>query len=246
MPHPFPITRIWADLIRTKYVDEIDFYAKCFAERVLPAFSRIAEEADEVEQKSWERRCEYATEDSDPAAIAEQARDEAVNFLMMMRDLQQGLVNVFGTGLYHLVEQQLLHFFRCGVLDPGEELQIIAAGKAKQVFTLAELADRLRTRGISMCELPSWQIVDDLRLFANSVKHADGPACEKLRQRRPELFTPTWETESDMAWPVRASVYQPLFGEGLYLAPREFDCFVGAAKKFWGELADEIVRVSPP
>jgi hypothetical protein len=44
------------------------------------------------------------------------------------------------------------------------------------------------TLGLDLSSLPSWPVIDELRLVANVVKHGEGDSAEKLRETRPELF----------------------------------------------------------
>ena len=73
--------------------------------------------------------------------------------------------------------------------------------------------DRLiKYYGIDIEKFSSWAKVNELRLLANAVKHADGDSCTELKGLRPDLFVSTHgqteRYELELVW-VRP-VLQPL------------------------------------
>lgn len=96
----------WAFQIRKSFLSDIDAFARCLSERLLPTFAKVEQEAERVEQETWERP--GYSEDIDPGELAEKARDKSVEFLQTMKSVQQGLINMFAAGLWHLFEQKLL------------------------------------------------------------------------------------------------------------------------------------------
>ena len=47
----------------------------------------------------------------------------------------------------------------------------------------------LSVYGIKIEAFHSWNKINELRLVANTAKHADGTSCEELKRLRPEHFT---------------------------------------------------------
>jgi hypothetical protein len=104
-----------ARYIRMAHPKPIDLYAGVLTDRLLPALSddEILKEADRIESQAFERLGErVAPEDYDPADFVDDARDEAVEYLLNVQDARQGVINTFAAGLYHRFEQQLSKFFR--------------------------------------------------------------------------------------------------------------------------------------
>ena len=85
----------------------------------------------------------------------------------------------------------------------------------------------------------------ELKLIANTIKHAEGPSAGKLYKIRPDLFSnPILQDESRMMT-KRWVVSKPLFGEDLYITLDDFTLFVEAVKGFWSEFA-EIIEAHYP
>ena len=102
----------------------------------------------------------------------------------------------------------------------------------------------LEDYGIDVATFSSWGKIEELRLVANCVKHADGPSCAQLKELRPDLFVPPFvkkETEeADLAFV--GQVFQPLAGEDLYVSANDFEKYVEAVKGFWQEFAEAFDR----
>ncbi len=227
----------WAHHIRDVFIPDIDAFARCLVERLLPTFGKLEEEADRVEQDAWDRP-RYA-EDVDPADVVEDARNEALAFLDTMQGIKQGLINMFAVGLYHTFEQQLLLFHRRGLLRPHEQ------GKAR-LWEIGEAKERLKDAGINIEKFTSWPPVKELQLLANTVKHADGRSCNELKALRPELFVrprchdPTPADEGLRNAYLRAPVFQPLVGESVYVTREQFKDYAAAVHRFLEELAEAL------
>jgi hypothetical protein len=165
-------------------------------------------------------------EDYDPGDFVDSARDEAVEFWQFMRDTRQGLINGFAATLYHLFEQQLCEFYR------------LIAWDKQAVLTGLEAQQKISTYGLDIAKFQEWASLNELRLLANCVKHAEGPACKQLAVLRHDLF------ERPSIGPSfggpRPFVEQPLSGEGVYFSIPEFDRMANQLKWFWKWVADEI------
>jgi hypothetical protein len=98
----------------------------------------------------------------------------------------------------------------------------------------------IRDYGINVENFISWPKVNELRLVANTVKHADGASCNNLKSLRPDLFdSPRLEGDASTFDLVKMrEVFQPLIGEDLYVNRDEFANYVSTVKQFWEELAN--------
>lgn len=92
--------------------------------------------------------------------------------------------------------------------------------------------------------LPSYGKIDELRLVANAVKHAEGPATKQLRQRRPELFSnPDYQEiyrdmEEHGLERTLGPVHSPLSGEEFFVSEKLLHEYAEAAESFFGEVAN--------
>lgn len=103
---------------------------------------------------------------------------------------------------------------------------------------------RLLRGGIDVRAFSSWAGVDELRLVANAVKHADGLSAKKLYEQRPDLFTHP-ELPKNALFSARAQprVFMPLLGEDLYVSLEDLRKYRDAVVQFWEELGRDMARV---
>ena len=153
-------------------------------------------------------------------------------YIQTITGIKQGLINMFGAGLYHFFEQQLLSYHRREFLFHNLEEH-----NDPDLLKVTKVCEICAENGIDLKSIASWsRIYDELRLLANTVKHADGWACDQLRSQRPDLFrSPTSvKLGSFLVSPV---VYQPLAGDGIYLSEEEFKRYTEDVKAFWPDFS---------
>jgi hypothetical protein len=220
---------IWADYVRNVFIPSLELYRRVVVEKVLPCLSNdvITEETHQVEREAFERMGNAVSpEDYDPGDFAQPAFDKGLEFYQLMHDTRQGLVNGLAAALYHLFEQQLCAFYR------------LMAWDKKAILTGRDAEEKLRALGLDVAEFPEWASLDELRLLANCVKHAEGSSSKQLADLRPDLFGRT--SIGPALTGSRPFVERPLSGEGLYFSATEFDTMVGRLKRFWVYVAEEI------
>ncbi|SRR5713101_4879567 len=222
----------WADYFNLIFIPEIEAYAACLTERLLSSFENLSDEANRVEQEEYERLCRLVPYEYDDASLAEHAMDKAIAYIQTITGIKQGLINMFGAGLYHFFEQQLLSYHRREFLFHNLEEH-----NDPDLLKVTKVCEICAENGIDLKSIASWsRIYDELRLLANTVKHADGWACDQLRSQRPDLFrSPTSvKLGSFLVSPV---VYQPLAGDGIYLSEEEFKRYTEDVKAFWPDFS---------
>ena len=226
---------LWPVIIRSRFVQQIDRYAGVLTDRLLPAFDNIDAEAQRVEDETYQRLfSQSSAEEPDVASLDERAKEEAGDFLLMMWRMKQAQINLQTVGLYHLFEQQLFEFHRLRLLPPN----------GSRVTTKIEIQNtkaELLKDGIDIEKLPAWTKVDELRLVVNCAKHAEGPACQQLRQLRADLLSNPSRRADGLPWPdPDPVVLNPLGGENLYINLRDFEEYVRSVKSFWSDLASAL------
>lgn len=214
-----------------EFIQRIDAFAGCLKKRLLPSFDTLMEDTHQLEREEIERLGRHATEETDPAHIAETAFNKALEFYQVMTEMAQGVRNLFAAGLYHMFEQQFLFFHRKELLHYDEETNL-------KLFRIAEAKKRLKALGIYIDKFRSWPKIKELRILANAVKHADGDSCEQLKRLRPDLFCYPDPPEVKNPFPLRPEVFEPLSGTAIYVSDEDFDTYVKAVKEFWSELVE--------
>ena len=229
--------RFWSRYFKQAFSKQIDLYCNSIIERVFPPFSSIGEEADAVAQAAYEQQGELPWNGrSDMADAAETSLEAGIEYFQALEAVRQSVMNIVHAGLYHLLEQQLIVFHRRQVLHPSEETD-------QSLISQKVLRQRLIQGGIDITTTPSWPKLDELRLVANCIKHAEGPSATELRSRRPELFVhPSLRGEDFFGSAATASVYQPLAGLDLYLDENDLRTYQAACVSFWNEFGILIVQ----
>lgn len=202
-------------------------------QRFLPTFDAIDQEAKSATDAEWERLMHLQGDpDQDPSALAEQAFEVGLVHYEAMSDIRQSLLNTYAATLYHAWEQQLLAFHRREVLHPAEE-------NDNALLNLKVFKERLNAAGIDITKLPTWNQINELRLLANAVKHADGSSADELKQLRPALFEHPSTTEFGLPqFQGVRRVYTPLSGDDIFVTLDALKSYCSALVQFWSELAN--------
>lgn len=228
--HPF-----WARHMREVFAPKTDFLRRAVAERVLPLFDEIEAEADRLTEEEFRRLGNLPASDYvDVGDLAESAQEAGLAHYESMTGLRQGMLNMFAVALHHLLEQQLLAFHRRQVLHPTEEhdLRLLKTGIIRA---------RLRDEGIDITQFRCWPKIEELRLVANTAKHADGESAANLQRLRPELFVPPILRGTRLgSRDYRRRVETPILGDDLYIEAGDLNAYADAVIEFWEELASAI------
>jgi len=210
---------------------QITIFVENIEGRLLPTFHDIESEAEKVQEQEWNRLCSSCSSpDIDLADLAEKARDAGIDYYMMVSGVKQSLLNVSATSLYHLFEQQLLFFLRREILHQSEENNI-------DLIKISILKERCLQHNIDVEIFSSWQTINEMRLVANTVKHAEGKSAIDLRKIRPDLFrNPVLEKFGPKLGGNFRCLYMPLAGEDLYLSIEDLKKYGRAITRFWDEM----------
>jgi hypothetical protein len=198
----------------------------------LAGFVNLEQRANAVADAAFKRYgSRPAADDSgDMSQEAEWANDEGQVYYDAMTGLRQATINLLAAGLFHLLEQQLAKLtfdrtFRGIHLNP-KDANLGPNGKLVQWYK--------NHFDLDLKLLPQWDTIDELRLLANAVKHADGGSAQELRSKREDLFrSPTLAklklpTPDYSHWPIRL----PLAGEDLFVTEQTFAEYANATHDF--------------
>jgi hypothetical protein len=230
--------RFWAGQFDREFVPQIQALVGTLRDRLLPAFDNLEAEAE----RRSDEKCEWlgslpGSEDVDMADLADKAIETGVAHYQMVSGLRQGLQNMFAAALYYLYEQQVMLFHRLEILDLGEE-------NDTALFKHSVFRKRLLRYDVDIKSFASWPLIDELRLVANTVKHAEGDSASDLHSRHPELFiAPSVAGLPFLGTKTVAHVFQPVMGEDLYVSVDDISQYANAVEQFWSELSDAMARV---
>lgn len=142
---------------------------------------------------------------------AEVALDIKIDHYQKLTELRQAMINMLVVSLYHLFEQHQNEF------------------------------NWLITDQATFSDLPTWPKVEELRLAANAVKHAEGPSAEQLRKLRPDLFVAPPFTMADFPFDVISDpITNPLGGVDVYLSADDFKEYREALDELWWDVLGRV------
>lgn len=235
--------KFWGPWIRRNYIGEIESLRATLLDRMLPALPDAEEEADVHTKGMWEWAiAQPSVSNDDPGMWVEWAQDQGLERYERLRNMRQAIQNMGTVMLWHLLEQQMLSFHLRQVVSIGEEQEIRCnPATHKNLHNLKKFKERLKQKGCDVTHLPSWQKVDELRLIANTVKHASGDSARSLYKTRPDLFMwPGAENISQRLTPYLPDVERPAGGEDLYVTEADLRLYFTTSAEFWTELCEMI------
>jgi hypothetical protein len=223
---------IRGDYITGVFVAQIKQFDKMFSETVFPPFADPEAQANKVAQDYWNQKmsepCGPDGPDQEPGDIADDAQQKSIDFYETMFAMHHTVVNLFTAGAFHLFEQQV-----------GTLLEDWTGKRPKFPFdelgtlTLKDAAGN----SIAVTSAPMWAKLDELRLVANVVKHAEGDSASKLRAVNDAHFKlPSVRGTELEKWFGDRMLGEPLTGEGIYVTKGDYDAFVAAVIDFWNWL----------
>lgn len=228
--------QFWASHIRATYLDQLSTFRDVALNRVLPSLPDI--DVDKAYTEAGERLSKSPDLACDPGDVADRALDEAIDRYVMRMWVRQGITNLLAVGLHHLVEQQQLHLLRRELLCSSDE-------DNHDFLKVKEFYKRSSDCGVCPGDFADWAKLAELASVANAVKHAEGRSAAKLRNVRPDLFQPPKSRDALGAGlpSPNSSIYQPLFGEGIFVSETDLALYCQAAEGFWQEYAERLLNL---
>ncbi len=202
--------------LRHRVIQPILAFREYIFRDVLPHFADLKIRAYQISREQYDHAVSQpATEDfdGDLSTFAEDAHDYALGWYQMMKSLRQTMLNLLAAGLFHLTEQQLAQLSNAA----GFEGRMPKEAKLEELVRWYKSTLRLDLR-----DLTSWPIIDELRLVANTAKHAEGKSSRELRKQRPGVFidpslSGTFAESAIEEYLVHRSVSAPMAGEDLFV-----------------------------
>ena len=225
--------RYWIHVSKSMFRKQIAVLREVIAERLLPTFASIENEAQTISDKESERLIRQLVP-IPTLLLQRKAENAGITHYLTLVDAKQGLLNLFAVALHHLVEQQQLMVLRQELVDRSENV-------TARIFKLDEFVDRLAALNIEVKKFDSWPEIEELCYVANAVKHAEGRSAEWLRDHHPEIFvSPSLGAESHLAKSPNKWLFQPLCGQDIFVTANHLKRYFNAAESFWQEFEEAL------
>ncbi len=188
-------------------LEQLDALGVDGVSRAMAGFAKIDEEAESYAERVFESYVESVGE-GEPGDFVEEATGQGAEYWSTLKALRQAVLNLLAVGLYHLFEQHL------------EKVAGILRGRTQPLPDVTALS--------------GWQKIYELRLVANTAKHADGSSAEKLRSLRPDLLVDPVLRGSPLEKHVLASrIDSPMGGKDLFVTVTDLTAYRDALRQFW-------------
>jgi hypothetical protein len=159
-----------------------------------------------------------ADDGDDGGAIAELAMEKDYEHYSLLWAVQCATLNLYSAAMYHLFEQHVVDL----VVEVVDHAGMAEVKPNEAIdFVRDEVGANIRT-------LPSWPLVNELRLVANAVKHGEGHSADELHGLRPDLFQMPLLRNRDVGH-FRMRVRKPLFGEDIFVTTDDFQKYHAAS-----------------
>jgi len=222
----------WRKDILERVCPLFEQFGKLVLTRVLPAFDGINEEAHALERRRDKELTSsvHAADEDDMwdarEAAANLAFNEAMDHAVLLESMRFATLNLYAVALYHLTEQHLIDL-HLQMLN-SDRRHNLRPEHAKRWFK--------DTLGLALSSLPSWTVIEELKLVANVVKHGEGDSAALLRESRPDLFVyPSRRGHVESFDRPRIEV--SLFGNDFFVTKEKFEQYHRGTVSFWTELA---------
>jgi hypothetical protein len=174
-----------SEMTRDLHIRQIKEFTWPFYYKILPQFKNIETEAEKVANDYWHEVMSLPYEESlslDPGDFAEQAQNHGIDHYMMMTlGLYTSTVAWHAT-LFEFFHQQIRLFLFSEMRHCfGIELKNFCSkfSEIKEVFDL---------HNFDVTTMDSWNIIYELQILCNTIKHGDGDSLERLRKIAPNRF----------------------------------------------------------
>ncbi len=230
---------------RAQLIEKHEFYVDQAQKRLLDQFTdeAISEEADQEEQRSYEKRGQYFDPDrDDPADSMEEAFHDGVWRYQLMTELRDNVRLSIIAGFFHEWEKNLRQWLVDEVRKwhSGEEAR--SSIWKKSVRDLFEL---LESFGWSLKTVPYFAKLDACRIVVNVYKHGDGPSLRELASTYPQFLEHPLEA---MRGQVGDKWFAPSY-EHLKISDQDLEGFSDAIQNFWKDIPENVFNsqfASPP
>jgi hypothetical protein len=203
---------------------------------VIPHFCNLNQRADQIASEYYDLAITGPVDedcDGDTSQFAEEGHDQALSWYQMMRSLRQTMLNLLAAGLFHLIEQQLASLGQ----SAGFENRRPKSTKLQDVAEWFKSVLNLDLHG-----LKDWPLIEELRLVANTAKHAEGGSSKKLKALKSQLFCDPaldemFKGAGFKEYLVNRPVVAPFAGENLFVTESALREYAESVESFFREIA---------
>jgi len=214
--------------LRKKFKIPIETFSSICQERIFIIFENIESEADEKSNKYYDNiMCNYYEEIVDPLSIAEDAFEHGLEHYLSLNLVRYNIIALSIVALYQIWEQSV-KLFLFHEIHHTCEIEF-----SKYFNNIKEIKRGFEFHNYDITEMKCWEIIDELRLLCNTIKHGDGPSAKELLEKNSALFKKSISDELDIEFENTT-----LLAETLDISTDLFNTYSKALMDFWDELPE--------
>lgn len=170
---------LWLNYVRQVILPRLHRLRKFHGLHIASAFRDLLAEAEQVEERAWQRMMEAPVWEpfDDAAACAEKATEEGLEHLRQMHYLHSRINGAICVAIWSEVERFLVLLLRHGVCGWDD------SDAQKKEWRWHEIMCKYTKAGLALEELTGFEETDLLRLVNNAYKHGPGRSMNELRKR---------------------------------------------------------------
>ena len=216
-----------------------DFYMEQVKVRLLRNFDNMEEEADQINNKIYERLVALESEGGDMAARADIARHDGMEFYLLLSHMKTQTTLGALASLYHQWEKDFRGFMQrqLSASRDGDEVKDYF-WKSKTTFEC--LFNTIEKFGWPIRESSFFHLLDSCHLIVNVYKHGKGPALDALIKNYPQYLKGRYKDSAESS-----SLAAPRH-EDLAVTEAEFDQIGEGIRQFWTDFPKRLVLATDP
>jgi len=198
--------------------------------RLLSAFAKIYEEAEQAEKAHWdESGLSFNPDTHDEGSLAEAARDHGVVFYQMLSEMHERTRLSIVAGMYHHWDKSWRRFLVEQLRWPG----LVPGPRTRRLLWRLEsvkLETLLHAFGLDVRSFPDFLRLDAMRLVVKVFKHGEGASFDDLQKLYPSFVPP----------PLVGWVSTHPDDTNMRVTDTQLDEFARAIESFWRSVPYEL------
>jgi hypothetical protein len=225
--------------VRNQMKKPIELFAETYTKKITSLFAEIEQESKAIADERYnELGKNFHPDFHDAADLSEAALDTGLEHYEGLALMQYNTKLMWISTLYQFWEQQVRKF----IFEEVNRTQKFTDKKGNKIAFkdfctrgIQDIKETFKLFDQDLEKFSSWDKLNELRLLANVIKHADGPAATQLKLIRPDIFKDK-SISTDLL-----DLYKTTLNEiVLNIGETEFQDYCEAIIHFWDELPERM------
>ena len=228
---------LWEKL-RQKYIEDLTFIKEMFIKRIQPIFANAEKEAISYRNNLWKEIEKSVSPEegySDLSGYADFVQEEAGEKYEMLSLMHYRNIGMWIECLCQVWEQQLYSFI---IHEAKQEGIVYDPSDMKKGFPFVKEVFGMHQQVFD--QMSSWDVINEMRLLVNVLKHAEGDSERKLRDLKPEYFT---HDICGQKYDLMSRYHTSLLDSTLAIHEQDFIRYYEALIQFWKDLPERMYSV---